>query len=1641
MSNVNWSESFLKKESFIDPAIKKVDKKVDWSSSFKKEKKLFPDFTSISDVIGKLEWNGEEGRTARTNNKGAVLYTDELAQKYGAVRGPKLPEKDNPDNRELYTAEFPNKQDGDNATMDVIKNIYNTSGGDIEKFASIYSMGLLPNQLITKKQNQIKDRYVKALTPYWETGDISKTIARKQNDVTQAVIDETLRLRDGGNILDTDLENSNLFDITRIRELGSLQDTRDVNVVTDYNDKVITDYDGFKKEISPFAIKESTGVVNNFVSQFENQNTVYIGKSREFYNILNEYNLSEKTKHPNDEKPLYEINPNTPTLPEQKINGILQSGSREFNLTQAPFTISDLRKQGVPWGQSYREVVGSKAPEGSLQRALLNFLPSLQETFVGLGDFAQRLGEFAMSGKGGEQLWDDLTMGWRTGQNADIINDAILATVPLPYASIEGIGPEKVAQAKKNFADSPVPYIMSAMYLNPKAYITLDLASKGVISQVKKKAQDISSNAIKLIDKTPEEISQYDRNTQSMVEHFKQNPEVIPTVVENITGKKAKDLIPPTKEITVKSKAFKERQIETAQKEITKLSESLAEAEQSLRRIREGEIEATPKQIDSLNKSRQVAITEISKNIDIIGQDAFITNLQGGFGLFKPDASKFAKYIKNVYNGIGTEVLDSKILTTIMGTSRPQDWVDVGKARTKGQKDLAQAMSDNAEANSTRKAENSATLKDFKNKLGKAFVDISFVTDSFLEKIESSTNPELAKLAYQARRDKNLINGYTEKANIKLNQIDNDIYRNLNPTERQALDNYIIARNERDLKRYQDEKTVSLTEEKKGTTDSDRLKEIDAELKRIKNYDYAQDGRYLTSKDLDKDFRAITPLSDDSFAKIKQSADLYFAEMRAMVDDLFDNNLITKQEADDLKARDYEPKKYIDKMSGKEEYLIKNKRRITYDNGYELKEGDKGALYSDSEGLIRMSITSAINRKFKNDANLSLRSLIKETEGTDFALGYEITKKKPLKEGYVEITYRDTDASVKKLALEENFAEGWVTKDPKVLPLETNMAGWVSGTKLLKASATGYNPVFALTNIVRDAQYILLTQDKLYNNFLPYGALQFIGDFGKSLPDYIRGSLYGTSKNYRDWINEGGATSLLTRGGEFGFLKSVRYDKGLKVLGKDFAEAMKWTMGVIGEASEVTTRLAVRRRALKNGMSPKDATFLSRSYLDFSRAGTWGRSMDTIIPYFATSIQATRGYTKAFRKNKVQLIQKTAQLFTLEHLLQESFYGSEEGREIYRRIKPFDMYNNYVIPWSYKHIDNDGKKSPTAIFIPKDNIQKIVSTSYAKLKNSYHGNPFYFDNKEFLENSLQNLSPIEFSSLAPSVHALLALTINTDLYGRKIYKGQVVPTLKDETNRSKIPEQLWVKDITNIAPIDMSPARLQYSMDRLISKGNPFWNTLQNNYSDLRKNLNPEVVDYMDEYANNKIKSIPGLNTVVNRYVKPVQPYDWYENKEIEDVKKQKNLIREQNKEQVDLFFIRFKNAKTQERKKELHNDYVNWANTTLIQRYGQEEFDYIVNYYKQVSALQLSEVNEKFYKRLQSDGPVMRAYRLAGHVLTEGMTEEEELQFISQFKDLRGLKNREFWAKYMIISKITRDYGRGEGLKSAKRLMGIKEE
>jgi hypothetical protein len=52
-----------------------------------------------------------------------------------------------------------------------------------------------------------------------------------------------------------------------------------------------------------------------------------------------------------------------------------------------------------------------------------------------------------------------------------------------------------------------------------------------------------------------------------------------------------------------------------------------------------------------------------------------------------------------------------------------------------------------------------------------------------------------------------------------------------------------------------------------------------------------------------------------------------------------------------------------------------------------------------------------------------------------------------------------------------------------------NFIGWASGTKMLKAMATGYNPEFAITNMLRDIPYMWVTTTE-YSPHLPKFALQ-----------------------------------------------------------------------------------------------------------------------------------------------------------------------------------------------------------------------------------------------------------------------------------------------------------------------------------------------------------------------------------------------------------------------------------------------------------------------------------------------------------------------------------------------------------------------
>ncbi len=183
------------------------------------------------------------------------------------------------------------------------------------------------------------------------------------------------------------------------------------------------------------------------------------------------------------------------------------------------------------------------------------------------------------------------------------------------------------------------------------------------------------------------------------------------------------------------------------------------------------------------------------------------------------------------------------------------------------------------------------------------------------------------------------------------------------------------------------------------------------------------------------------------------------------------------------------------------------------------------------------------------------------------------------------------------------MAKEWVLSDPTINAQVANVVGWLSGSSVLKPMATGLNPEFALTNFPRDIAHIWLVTNE-YSPFLPKATAQMGADLMATV-----GDAFMRKGSYIDYINEGGGMQFLTHQGKI----------TSKVGGK--LGQLQDVLGYLGETSEIWTRLALRRRALKRGASPHEATWQARNYLDFNQGGPLIKAIDTGVPYLNAGIQ------------------------------------------------------------------------------------------------------------------------------------------------------------------------------------------------------------------------------------------------------------------------------------------------------------------------------------------------------------------------------------------------------------------------------------
>lgn len=534
----------------------------------------------------------------------------------------------------------------------------------------------------------------------------------------------------------------------------------------------------------------------------------------------------------------------------------------------------------------------------------------------------------------------------------------------------------------------------------------------------------------------------------------------------------------------------------------------------------------------------------------------------------------------------------------------------------------------------------------------------------------------------------------------------------------------------------------------------------------------------------------------------KDRADLYFKEMEKVVDNLESEGLIDSETAGYLKSKGvYSPFEFIQYIDPESTGFDAKGRKISVpDSGIKaLDEGSYNVMELNSRALLSQVLSRTQARISRNRANKAAFKIAKDLPDNGiFKLakvermtkeGKQVYQKAPA--GHTKIAVM-IEGKARDIIMPDKYAKEWVKSDPLISQTMATIIGWISGSKILKPMATGLNPGFALTNFPRDIFHVYLVSSE-YSSFLPKFMFQIAKDLHATKKDaFLRKGAW------IDYINEGGGMSFLTHQG--------RVLEKIPLL-KDFEKVM----GYLGETSEIWTRLALRKRAIRNGKSPQEATWEARNYLDFFQGGSVIKALDAGIPYVSAGVQGTRGIFRALGDRPVDTLWKFAQLGTLATGL---YLANKHGNpECWDSVTDREKVNNFIITTPFNITDKSGNKRHFYLKVAKDQGQRIVCTLFENFMRKQAGEKV--DPDQFLM-ALQDFLPIiPEQNIPPTLDALMGYAANRDFWVKEdIWKGEK-RTPREEYTIYTHPALVKAGKITTL-----SPERLSYALSQVFTRGN-----------------------------------------------------------------------------------------------------------------------------------------------------------------------------------------------------------------------------
>lgn len=239
--------------------------------------------------------------------------------------------------------------------------------------------------------------------------------------------------------------------------------------------------------------------------------------------------------------------------------------------------------------------------------------------------------------------------------------------------------------------------------------------------------------------------------------------------------------------------------------------------------------------------------------------------------------------------------------------------------------------------------------------------------------------------------------------------------------------------------------------------------------------------------------------------------------------------------------------------------------------------------------------------------------------------------------------------------------------------------------RTLRAGVTGLNPVFIARNLVKDQFGSAINSQHMLATHNPK---TFFSGLFNSTADAA-----GVSKNplYKDFLEHyGDQTSFdLTRNLKDTKAVMERIRGGKKVGVKQSLTHPVRSLENVAAITEKSTRfqnyVGEYRRAIKRGLSKEEASQQAamaawQNSVDFSRAGTWGRVINTVIPYWNPATQGVRQMGRTFKNQPVKSVFAGTALLGVPIATATAWnLSTPDTKKIYDNIPEYEKDNNLIL--------------------------------------------------------------------------------------------------------------------------------------------------------------------------------------------------------------------------------------------------------------------------------------------------------------------------------------------------------------------------